>query len=97
MMQRALSLIIALFYLLWIYTATGRGEMVLKTLGFLVLCLACIWFGEEMGSYTGYTGLGRKISRTTPGSMVVFMGWVLLLLPAGRDPDKAFSLRHVSC
>ncbi len=48
--------------------------------GFLVMPLACIWFGDEIGEYTGMLP-GPGINKTTPGSFVRFGGWLLLLLP----------------
>jgi hypothetical protein len=47
----------------------------------VVFPLFCIWYREDMGGYTGPTGLVRQpINQTSPGCLVAFGGWVLLLL-----------------
>jgi hypothetical protein len=80
MKSRILSLIIAALYLAFAYHAEG-GALVLRMTGFLVLPLACIWFSEEMGGYTG-VGFGRgAITEPSSGCFVAFAGWLLLLLP----------------
>lgn len=51
---------------------------------FLSICvllpLACIWYGDEMGDYVG-TLPGPAINKPTPGGLVKAGGWVLLLMP----------------
>jgi hypothetical protein len=80
MKSRILSILIAILYLVYAYHA-GGGELVLRVLGYLLLPMACIWFSEEMGSYTG-VGFGRgAITQETPGCLVALVGWLLLLLP----------------
>ncbi|MFC1451825.1 hypothetical protein ACFLSJ_00600 [Verrucomicrobiota bacterium] len=75
-----LSGIIALAYLIGAYF-TADAETMWKVGLFLILPLACIWFSDAMGGYTG-VGLGRgAITSTTPGYLVAFGGWLLLLLP----------------
>jgi len=60
----------------------GGGEALFKVAIFLVFPLACIWFSEAIGDYTGPTGLGRPaITQTTPGCIVATGGWFLLFLP----------------
>lgn len=59
---------------------TGGGEDRFK----LLLCglspLACIWFGEAVGGFTGPAGtMGTTASAA--GRMVRIPGWVNLLLP----------------
>ena len=47
----------------------------------LSVSLGCIWYGDELGEGL----IGAKfglISRVSPGWLVAFMGWVLLLAPA---------------
>ena len=84
--SRFLSLVIAAGYLSIILFAPGaesirsRVGLLLITVGYLVLPLACIWFGEEMGNYMG-TFPGPAINRRTPGCLVSGAGWVLLLFP----------------
>jgi len=50
----------------------------------LMLPLACIWFPEELGSYTGiYVGRGETLDTETPPALVSIMGRVILVgLPA---------------
>ena len=48
--------------------------------GYLLLPILCIWFGDEVGAYTGALP-GPGINRETPGWIVNIGGWFLLLLP----------------
>lgn len=78
--NRLLSLVVALGYLAAAYFG-GGWELVWRAAIFLILPLACIWFGDEMGSYTGI-GMGRgAITSPTPGWLVAAGGWLLLLMP----------------
>ncbi len=80
MKSRILSGIIAVAYLVGAYFAAD-AETMWKVGLFLILPLACIWFSDAMGGYTG-VGMGRgAITSTTPGCLVAFGGWLLLLLP----------------
>ena len=80
MKSKILSGIIALAYLAGAYFTTDAANL-WKVGLFLILPLACIWFSDAMGDYTG-VGMGRgAITSTTPGCMVAFGGWLLLLLP----------------
>lgn len=87
-MSRVLSLVMAAGYLV-AAISLGDGEDVLPVLGFVLLSLAFIWFGDEIGDYTGWIGL-RYVSTRTPGAMIRFAGWVLLLLPA-----VGFAIQHM--
>ena len=85
--SRVVSALIALGYAAVIFLAAPPDSasevvvMLLKLTGYLILPLACIWYGDEMGEYVG-TFPGPAINRTTPGWMVKLGGWFLLLLPA---------------
>jgi uncharacterized membrane protein YoaT (DUF817 family) len=79
MISRILSAIIAVGYLLVAYFA-GGGEVAFKFGIFLVLPLACIWFSDAMGSFTGVMR-GQAVTTKTPGRLVAFGGWLLLILP----------------
>lgn len=46
----------------------------------LLLPLACIWYGDELGEYVGAVP-GPSIMKKSPGWMVKLGGWFLLLLP----------------
>jgi hypothetical protein len=82
---RALSLIIAAVYLVVSgFSANSKAKVLADLLivgGSLLLPLACIWFGDELGEYIG-TFPGPAINRKSPAWMVKLGGWVLLLLPA---------------
>ena len=80
MINRITSIIVAVAYLAIAYSGVG-GEAALRTLLFLILPLACIWFGDEMGSFTGIMR-GQYVNATTPGCLVTVGGWLLLALPA---------------
>jgi hypothetical protein len=79
--NRTLSGLIALIYLIWAFFA-GGPETGLKVLAFLILPLACIWFADAMGKYTGRLPISAGgINQQTPGCLVCIGGWLLLLLP----------------
>jgi hypothetical protein len=47
-------------------------------------CLKCAedaQFPDYLGSATGYLGGGPPITKSSPGAVVAFLGWVLLLMP----------------
>lgn len=78
--SRFLSFVVAVGYLIAAYFG-GGWELVWRAAIFLILPLACIWFGDAMGSYTGI-GMGRgAITSPTPGWLVALGGWLLLLMP----------------
>ena len=84
--SRFISLLIAAGYLSFFLFAPGhistqrRIGTVLAVTGYLFISLLCIWFGDEMGNYTG-TLPGPAINKATPGCLVKVAGWVLLFLP----------------
>lgn len=84
--SRVFSLVIAAGYLSVVLFAPGpvsterRIGTVIAVAGYLLIPLLCIWFGDEMGNYTG-TLPGPAINKPTPGCLVTFAGWVLLFLP----------------
>ncbi|MCC6694547.1 MAG: hypothetical protein IT365_02850 [Candidatus Hydrogenedentes bacterium] len=81
MTNRILSGFIAVVYLVAAYLA-GGGEATFKLALYLILPLACIWFSDAMGGYTGSSlGAQPSITESTPGCFVAFGGWLLLLLP----------------
>ncbi len=81
MKSKVISGIIALGYLVVAYFTNGP-ELTWRVAIFLILPLACIWFSDAMGAYTG-VGFGRgAITGKTPGRFVAFGGWLLLFLPA---------------
>ena len=79
LINRGLSLIIAVLYLVLGLAEDGAEGIVIMFL-YLLLPMACIWFGEEMGSYVGVMR-GHLITSESPGCLVAAGGWLLLLLP----------------
>lgn len=77
--NRRLSGILAILYVLGGF-ATGGGEAGFKVLLCVILPLACIWFGDAMGGFTGQSG-SIWINAPSPGIIVCILGWVVLLLP----------------
>ena len=70
---------IALIYLIGAYFTGGPDTMVMVGI-FLILPLACIWFSDAMGDYTGAGSGHGAITSTTPGCLVAFGGWLLLFI-----------------
>ncbi|KPK71976.1 hypothetical protein AMJ87_06100 [candidate division WOR_3 bacterium SM23_60] len=81
-MARTLSLAIALVYLVaaLIY---GGWELLLIAAIVLIMPMAMIWFGDEIGDYVGgFHRIGKPyITKRSPGSLVSLFGWALLLAP----------------
>jgi hypothetical protein len=84
--SRFFSLVIAAGYLSIVLFMPGQSSFqrrigaVLVVAGYLLIPLLCIWFGDEIGNYTGILP-GPAINKPTPGCLVKVGGWVLLLLP----------------
>jgi hypothetical protein len=76
---KTLSVIVAAAYLIAAFTF-ATPAIGPRVLAFLILPMACIWFSEELGEFTGDWG-GHHIDQKSPGCMIAFLGWVLLLLP----------------
>ncbi len=53
--NRFLSGLVAVIYIIAAFV-TGGGEASCKVLLFVILPLACIWFSDAMGSFTGPAG-----------------------------------------
>ncbi len=81
MKSRIISGGIAVVYLVTAYF-TADAEAIWLVGLFLILPLACIWYSDAVGGYTGLNfGTRPAISQTTPGCFVAFGGWLLLFLP----------------
>jgi hypothetical protein len=81
MRSRIISGTIAACYLFVAYSEAG-AEMMYRIAIFLIFPLACIWYSDAMGGYTGWNyGVRPAITQTTPGCFVAFGGWLALLLP----------------
>ena len=78
------AVVVSLFYLIFAYFLMGP-EGSIRTLIFLILPLACIFFGEPLGRLTEvrfhFTYLRPMLTKRTPGFFVVLGGWLLLLFP----------------
>lgn len=77
--NRILSGILAAVYVI-VALVAGGGEEGFKVLLCLLLPLACIWFGDAMGGFTGPAGT-IGITAASPGMILCILGWVILLLP----------------
>jgi hypothetical protein len=77
--HRISSLGVAFFYVGGACWLEG-GEIACKALVFTILPLACIWFSESMGNATGMLD-SISINQESPGVIIRWLGWVLLLLP----------------
>jgi hypothetical protein len=77
--NRILSGLLAVIYIITAFTISG-AKSAFEFLIFMILPLACIWFGDEMGGYTG-ASWGGAITDPTPGLIMRIAGWLLLLLP----------------
>ena len=80
MKSKIISGIIALIYLIGAYRGAG-GETAFKAGIALILPLACIWFSEELGDFSGTFMRGGGPVTQSPGWLVAAIGWLLLLLP----------------
>ncbi len=80
MKSRIISLTIALGYIAFAYFDGGLVTA-LRVTAIVLLPLACIWFSDTMGGYTGVNFGRGQINKTTPGCLVAFGGWFLLLSP----------------
>ncbi|HXT39369.1 MAG TPA: hypothetical protein VN887_05045 [Candidatus Angelobacter sp.] len=77
--NRSLSGLLAIIYVIGAFVS-GGGESGFKVLAFVILPLACIWFGEAMGGFTGPSG-SIWITAPSSGLFVCIAGWVLLIVP----------------
>lgn len=86
-MKRLLSGLVAAGYIVGGILAFGPRGIVLAA-AFLVLPMACIWYGRELGSFTGIMSL-QYINARSPARFIETAGWVILLLP----PAVAFVVK----
>ena len=77
--NRILSGLLAGSYVITAFATSGAKDAFVFLI-FVTLPLACIWFGDEMGGYTG-ASWGGAITDPMPGLAVRIAGWLLLLLP----------------
>jgi hypothetical protein len=77
--NRILSGLLAIGYVIGGFAA-GGGEHGFMALLFVILPLACIWFSEPMGRFTGPAG-SIGITASSPGIIICAVGWLVLALP----------------
>ena len=77
--NRLFSAILAAIYVIGAFTRSSEDGC--KVLLAVIFPLACIWFGEAMGGFTGPAG-SVGITAPSPGIIVCILGWIVLLLPA---------------
>ena len=77
--NRFLSSLVACVYVVVGLLAGGGGGGFIAFL-FVILPLACIWFSDAMGGFTGIAG-SIGVTASSPGLLICIAGWVLLLLP----------------
>jgi hypothetical protein len=75
--DRVLSLLVAAAWLLLAGLSPALRRAFVPCLLGALGCLALIWFGDELGEYTGPLGRSRA-TRPSPGCAVKFMGWLFL-------------------
>jgi EamA domain-containing membrane protein RarD len=77
LLNRCASGVVALFYLVRAYSH-GGGATTLTVAMFLLLPMACIWFPEALGEYTGTIRL-QAMTSSTPAWLVCAGGWLVLV------------------
>jgi hypothetical protein len=77
---KLLSLVVAVFYLVVAHRAGAGAGMCVVILAYLLLPLACIWFGDELNIFPEHIGKLYAESES-PGCVVRLIGWILLALP----------------
>ena len=60
-------------------------HMIYGAIAYMILPLALIWYGDELGEYTS----GWHVNMPTPGIMMKILGWILLAL----TPLAVYSLK----
>jgi hypothetical protein len=82
--DRLISLVVGVAWLIAAFAldsrggGTGNSRDRFALPGLTLVALALIWFGDELGEFTGMTGRGH-ISQPSPAWLVKLFGWVLLL------------------
>lgn len=75
--NRILSALVGAIYLIMVIRGVEAAGIVAL---FLIMPLACIWFADAMGGYTGPT-TSMAITEISPATIVRILGWLVLLLP----------------
>jgi fumarate hydratase class II len=83
MINRVLSLAIAVTSIILAGIESGFNLNIFIPIIIYILILSLIWFGDSLGSFTGYVGQGGNIDNESPGWLVCAFGWLLLIgIPA---------------
>jgi hypothetical protein len=75
------SLLIAAAWLILACTAPGLRKALVPCALTAAVCLALIWYGDELGASVRRS----RIQRPSPGRAVQLMGWLFLLAEAGAS------------
>ena len=78
-MEKIIALTIGTFYLIAIYSVGGTGVCITLFM-LLSVPVACICFGDIIGSYRGLRNRGY-ITKELLRLLIKLIGWALLLLP----------------
>lgn len=83
--SRFISLMIAIIFLVlaFVFIAENTEDRLIIFL-YLAVCISLIWFGDELGGLTGVRFGDIEspvITKTSPGPIVRFLGWCLLMVP----------------
>ena len=78
-LNRILSLFVAIGYLIVAILISNDSIFLIVVL--IVFALALIWFGDDIGGYTGLSSSGIGITRSSPGCAIQCLGWFFLLGP----------------
>jgi hypothetical protein len=77
LINRSLSILVYFAYIAAGFTH-GGGSVALKLAIGLLLPMACIWFPEPLGDYTGIIR-GQLMTASTPAFLVCAGGWLVLI------------------
>ena len=78
LINRGLSLLIYVGYIVGAYVS-GAGILAVKTAGLFLIPMACIWFSEALGGFTGMITPFYPITESTPAFLMCAVGWLLLV------------------
>jgi len=77
--SRTISIVLAVAFIVYACLLDPPGLAVVAV-GYMVIPMGAIWFGDELGSSTGHWFGGGYIDVPSPGIIVKFLGWILLCL-----------------
>ena len=77
--NRVLSVVVAMALLGGVLSLKARDEDSSSCIVGVLFGLCLIWFGDALGSFTGYIGRGGNIDTETPGWLVATFGWFFLI------------------